>query len=466
MKSSFALSALPLLRQGLRLLSLVLSAMSAYRSWRRILGTVLLYALFSHGTAAVPAPQAGDTADTQRHPLAGRPGSGPDTLPDTAQVINEQGQRLRVTPLKGLERPWALAFLPDGAMLVTERPGRLRRVNADFTLDPEPIAGVPAVLAAAYKGLMDVALHPGYADNRWVYLTYSKRLPGETDTDWDRLTGPAGTAALARGRYDGAHGLLDVEDLFIADAETSGVSAARIAFGADDKLYMSIGAPSYLLAEGGTNRVGSVHDAQDPGSHAGKILRLNDDGSAPADNPFIDAPGYYPEIYALGVRNTTGMAVHPGTGALWEVEHGPLGGDEINIIEAGRNYGWPLVSYGRAYSGARTGAGFGPVLPGPSAPGMEDPWLHWSPSISPGGLAFYMSDRFRDWTGHAFVGGLRGAQLHRVALTRNGLPHGRQSLLLSLGQRIREVREGPEGLLYLLTDHDCGALLRVEPVED
>ena len=440
------------------------SAVFEYRSHRCALIAALLYATFSHGFAAAAVPQAIDAADTPRHGVADRPGSGPDTLPGTAQIIEERGLRLRVTPLKGLERPWALAFLPDGAMLVTERPGRLRRVNADFTLDPEPIAGVPAVLVSAYKGLMDVALHPGYADNRWVYLTYSKRLPGETDANWDQLYGPAGTAALARGRYDGAHRLRDVEDLFIADAATSGVSAARIAFGADGKLYMSIGAPSYLQAEGGTNRVGSVHDAQDPASHAGKILRLNDDGSVPTDNPFIDAPGYHPEIYALGVRNTTGMAVHPGTGALWEVEHGPLGGDELNVIKAGLNYGWPLVSYGRAYSGKRTGDGFGPVLASPSAPGMEDPLLHWSPSISPGGLAIYMGERFGDWQGHAFVGGLRGAQLHRITLTPEGFPRDRQSLLLSLGQRIREVREGPDGLLYLLTDHDHGALLRVEPV--
>ena len=440
--------------------------MSACRSQRRALRTALLYLLFTHSIAAVPVSHAIDAAATVPHGLTGREGSGPDTLPDTAQIIDEQGQRLRVTPLKGLERPWALAFLPDGAMLVTERPGRLRRVNADFTLDPQPVAGVPAVLALAYKGLMDVALHPGYADNRWVYLTYSKRLPGETDADWDRLTGPAGTAVLARGRYDGAHALRDVEELFIADAATSGVSAARIVFGADNKLYMSIGAPSYKLAQGGTNRVGSAHDAQDPASHAGKILRLNDDGSVPSDNPFVNAPGYYPEIYALGVRNTTGIVVHPGTAALWEVEHGPLGGDEINIIEAGRNYGWPLVSYGRAYGGERTGAGFGPMLASPSVPGMEDPWLHWSPNIAPGGLAIYTGDRFRNWTGHAFIGGLRGTQLHRVALTPEGLPGERQSLLLSLGQRIREVREGPDGLLYLLTDHDFGALLRVEPVEE
>ena len=439
--------------------------MSGYRSQGRALARAFSYLLFTCGFLAAPVPQANEAADLPRHGVAGRPGSGPDTLPDGAQVIEERGLRLRVTPLKGLERPWALAFLPDGTMLVTERPGRLRRVTADFRLDPQPIAGVPAVLASAYKGLMDVALHPAYADNRLVYLTYSKRLPGETDADWDRLTGPAGTAALARGRYDGAHGLHDVEELFVADAATSGVSAARIAFGADHKLYMSIGAPSYLLAEGGTNRVGSVHDAQDPASHAGKVLRLNDDGSVPTDNPFVNAPGYYPEIYALGVRNTTGMMVHPGTGALWEVEHGPLEGDEINIIEAGRNYGWPLVSYGRAYSGERTGDGFGPMLARPSLPGMEDPWLHWSPGISPAGLAIYTGERFRAWHGHAFVGGLRGAQLHRIEVSQEGLPRGRQSLLLSLNQRIREVREGPDGLLYLLTDHDRGALLRVEPVE-
>ena len=462
--------------------------MFAHRSLRRTPVTALLYSLFTCGMAAAQVPQAVDAeaepvpqmidADAEQAPRAvdaaaaprqrvpGRPGSGPDTLPDAAQIIDEKGLRLRVTPLKGLERPWALAFLPDGAMLVTERPGRLRRVNADFTLDPRPIAGVPAVLASAYKGLMDVALHPGFDENRWVYLTYSKRLPGETDADWDQLYGPAATAAVARGRYDGAHGLRDVEDLFIADAATSGSSTVRIAFGADDKLYMSIGAPGYLQAEGGTNRVGSALEAQDPASHAGKILRLNDDGSVPADNPFVDEPGHHPEIYALGIRNTTGMAVHPGTGALWEVEHGPLGGDEINIVEAGRNYGWPMVSYGRSYSGARTGDGFGPVLASPSAPGMEDPWLHWSPSIAPGGLAFYTGGRFGDWRGHAFTGGLSSAQLHRITLTPEGLPLGRQALLLSLEQRIREVREGPDGLLYLLTDHDHGALLRVEPAGD
>ncbi|MDJ0939033.1 MAG: PQQ-dependent sugar dehydrogenase [Woeseiaceae bacterium] len=418
---------------------------------------------FSAGAAESAEIEA---SETPRIGARGREGSGPDSLADGPQILDEKGQRLKVTPLKGLERPWALAFLPDGAMLVTERPGRLRRVNADFTLDPKPIAGVPDVLPLAYKGLMDVALHPDYAENRWVYFTYNKRLPGETDENWDELTGPAATAVLARGRYDGAHRLEEVRDLFVSSAATSGVSAARIAFGPDGKIYMSIGAPSYLVSEGGTNRIGSAHEAQDPASHAGKILRLNDDGTVPSDNPFVDEPGYLPEIFALGIRNPMGIIAHPVTGAIWSVEHGPLGGDEINIIEAGNNYGWPLISYGRAYTGDRTGAGSGPVLASPVAEGMTEPWLFWSPNIAPGGLVIYTGDLFPDWRGHAFVGGLGSTQLQRIEVTEDGLPREQYSLLVELGQRIREVREGPDGRFYLLTDHDHGAIIRVEPAAE
>ena len=433
---------------------------------RRLLPLVLCCLAATAAAAAGSSSSEGEAQAPRRIGVDGRWGSGPDTLADGPQILDERGQRIQVTPLKGLERPWALALLPDGAMLVTERTGRLRRVNADFTLDPEPIAGVPDVLPLAYKGLMDVALHPDYVDNRWVYFTYSQRLPGESDHDWDKLTGPAATAVLARGRYDGAHRLEDVEDLFVANAATSGVSAARIAFAPDGTLFMSIGAPSYLVEEGGTNRVGSAHEAQDPASHAGKILRLNDDGSVPRDNPFVGERGYRPEIYALGVRNPTGMVVHPDTGELWEVEHGPLGGDEINIVEAGHNYGWPIVSYGRAYSGDRAGAGSGPQLTSPTAPGMSEPLLFWSPNVAPGGLLIYTGDRFPDWRGDAFIGGLGTEQLQRVDLTAEGLPRGRQSFLQTLGQRIREVREGPDGSIYLLTDHDHGAVLKVEPAPD
>jgi glucose/arabinose dehydrogenase len=419
---------------------------------------VLLAGVLTVGVHAQTSP---------RHGAAGREGSGPDTLPDGEIIVHERGQSLRVTSLKGLERPWALAFLPDGSLLITERPGRLRRVTADFVLDPRPIDGIPPVLSSAYKGLMDVALHPQFADNGWVYFTYSQVLPGEElDRDWDRLTGPAGTVVLARGRYDGAYTLNPVEELFVADAASSGVSAGRFTFGADGKLYLAIGAPSRDLQRGGTNRVGTSEEAQDPRSHAGKVLRLNDDGSVPADNPFIGDAAYYPEIYALGVRNITGIITHPETGDIWAVEHGPLGGDELNIIRAGTNYGWPLVSYGRAYSGERSGAGSGPELDVPSAPGMSEPLLYWSPNIAPGGLTLYRGDRFPAWQGHLFIGGLRSTQLHRVHITAEGLPRDQQVLLLSLGQRIREVREGPDGLLYLLTDHDAGALLRVEPVAE
>jgi aldose sugar dehydrogenase len=405
--------------------------------------------------------------DPTRVGVRGRVGSGPDTLPDKPQVLGRSGHRLRVTPLKGLERPWALAFLPDGDMLVTERPGRLRIVRRNLTLDPQPIAGVPSVLASAYKGLMDVALHPDFAQNRFVYFTYSKLAPGESATvDFDKLTGPAGLAVLARGRYDGGHTLTDVRDIFVSNALTSGVSAARIAFGRDAKIYMSIGAPSYEVGRGGVNRVGIAEEAQDPEKHAGKILRLNDDGTAPTDNPFTGQAGFQPEIYALGIRNALGLIVHATTGEIFEADHGPMGGDEINIIKPGKNYGWPFVSYGRAYTGDPTTHGSGPMLPEPCAPGMEPPFLFWAPNIAPGGMAVYSGDRFPAWKGDLFVGGLAGTGLYRVDLNERGLPGSREPLLTELRQRIRDVRQGPDGFLYLLTDHDAGALIRVEPVAE
>jgi aldose sugar dehydrogenase len=394
-----------------------------------------------------------------------REGAGADTLPDRPQILGVGGRRLRVTPVKGLERPWALAFLPGGDMLVTERPGRLRIVRSNLTLESQPIGGIPHVLNSAYKGLMDVALHPNFAQNRLVYVTYSKPRPGEShDRDWDTLIGPSATAALARGRYDGGDTLTDVRDIFVADAWTSAVSAVRIAFGRDGKIYMAIGAPNRDLAHSGNARVGTSEEAQDPGRHAGKILRLNDDGTVPSDNPFVGRSGYRPEIYALGLRNALGLVVHPATGELWAADHGPLGGDEINIIKAGSNYGWPVVSLGRAYSGDLTRAGFGPELDEPCAPGMTQPFIFWSPNIAPGGMVIYTGNKFPSWKGHLLLGGLRSTQLHRVAINDRGLPQAREALLTELGQRIREVREGPDGFLYLLTDHDAGALLKVEPV--
>jgi glucose/arabinose dehydrogenase len=351
-------------------------------------------------------------------------------------------------------------------MLVTERPGRLRIVR-DFVLDPQPIDGIPPVHHAQLQGLWDVAIHPRFAENRLIYFTYAKRNPQETlPPDARGAQGPSAAAILVRARFDGGHALTDVRELFVSNTWISGATAARIAFGQDGKLYMSIGSPSRDQQRGGPNRVGSAESAQDPSSHAGKILRLNDDGSVPSDNPFVGKPGYQPEIYAMGVRNPLGLIVHPDTGELMDAEHGPQGGDEVNFIRGGRNYGWPVVSYGRAYGGNLTQGGSGPELAEPCAPGMEQPFLFWAPSIMPGGMAIYTGERFPGWKGNIFIGGLQTMQLHRVILNNRGMPTRRESLLTELKQRIREVRQGPDGLLYLLTDMDAGAVLKLDPAPE
>jgi len=362
------------------------------------------------------------------------------------------GPKFRVVPLRGFNYPYALAFLPDGSMLVTERPGRLRIVR-DFKLDPEVISGIPEVLNTRLRGLNDLALHPRFAENHLIYFTYYKPVPGTANA----------RATLARARYDGGHALKEVRDIFSTDTAVSGPSAAKIAFGHDGKIYLAIGIPIPRSPEDKTSV--TVTDAQDPNNYYGKVLRLNDDGSSPADNPFSGRQGYKPELYALGIRNAMGLYVHPETGDLWETENGPQGGDEINIIKAGKNYGWPVISYGRAYSGELTG-GTGPVLDRPDAPGMEQPFLFWVPSIAAAAITFYTGNRFPAWKGNIFVGGLVGTQLHRIVLNKDGLPIRRQALLVELNQRIREVRQGPDGLLYLLTDEEAGSLLRLEPVEN
>lgn len=361
------------------------------------------------------------------------------------------GPKFRVVPLLGFRYPYALAFLPDGGMLVTERAGRLRIVR-DGKLDPQPIAGIPEVLDTRQRGMNDLALHPRFAENHWIYFTYYKPVPGTTNA----------RATLARARYDGGQALSDVRDIFSTDSVVSGPSAAKMAFGPDGKIYLAIGIPIPRAANETVSA--TVTDAQDPNGYYGKVLRLNDDGSAPKDNPFAGRPGHKPELYALGIRNAMGLYFHPDTGALWETENGPQGGDEINIIQAGKNYGWPVISYGRAYTGELTG-GTGPVSDQPFAQGMEQPWLFWSPSISLAAITFYTGNRFPDWKGNIFVGGLIGTQLDRIVLSpTNRLPIRRQSLLTELKQRIREVRQGPDELLYLLTDEENGALLRIEPV--
>ena len=376
----------------------------------------------------------------QQQPPIGVPvaplGAGPWVF-DTAEQ-----HKIRVSVVtKGLSHPWAIAFLPDGEMLITERGGRLRVVR-DGVLDPKPISGVPQVRTDGNGGLMDVALHPRFTENRLVYLTYTKPVGNGM-----------GAPALARGRLEAA-ALVDVRDLLVPDsyAGNSGLNG-RVVFGRDGKVYMSTGGRSQ-------NDIDNV--AQNPMSLRGKILRLNEDGSVPPDNPFVGRAGYRPEIYSLGHRNTLGLIVHPQTGMLWQHENGPNGGDEINIILRGRDYGWPVLSFGRDYSGPR-------ISPHPTREGTESPLVVWLPAIAVAGMAVYTGDRFPAWRGNVFVGAMTEGRipgtghLQRVVFNDKTEEVRRESMLRELRQRIREVRQGPDGFLYLLTDEDDGALLRIDP---
>ena len=360
-------------------------------------------------------------------------GEGPWVF-DTAEQ-----HKIRVSAIaRGLSHPWAIAFLPDNNILVTERPGRLRLIQGGI-LDPQPISGTPNVRTDGNGGLMDVAIHPDFLRNGLVYLTYTKPV----ENGW-------GAPALAVGRLiDGA--LIDVRDLVVTEAYegNSGLNG-RVAFGSDGNVYMSTG-----------GRVGEV--AQDPMSLRGKVLRIEDDGSMPADNPFLNRFNYRPEIYTLGHRNTLGLMLHPETGEIWQHENGPNGGDEINILLPGGNYGWPIVSFGRFYSGER-------VNDNPTREGLESPLLVWLPAIAASGFAVYTGDKFPAWKGNVFVGSLRmggipgTGHLQRIVFNERTEEMRRELILTELKQRIREVREGPEGFLYLLTDEESdGALLKIEP---
>ena len=363
-------------------------------------------------------------------------GAGPWVI-DTAE---QHKIRLSVVT-KGLSHPWAIAFLPDNTLLITERAGRLRFVR-NGVLDPQHISGLPQIRTDGNGGLMDVALHPQFERNRLVYFTYTKPVG-------DGMGAPA----LARGRLEG-HALLDVKDLLVPDAYAgnSGLNG-RVAFGPDGKVYFSTG---------GRSQDDIANVAQDFKSLRGKVLRLNDDGSVPPDNPFVGREGYRPEIYTLGHRNTLGLISHPGTGQMWQHENGPNGGDEINILLPGRDYGWPQVSFGRDYSGRR-------ISEHPTRAGFEPPLVFWVPAIAVAGMAVYTGDKFPAWKGNVFVGGLMEGRipgtghLQRIVFNEKTEEIRRESLLREFRQRIREVRQGPDGFLYLLTDEDDGALLRIEP---
>jgi len=360
--------------------------------------------------------------------------------PQLPQTFFSSELPIRVVPVAtGLSHPWSLAFLPDGNILVTEREGRLRIVR-NGKLDPTPIAGTPQVFARVLAGLLDVALHPRFAENRVIYLSYSKA--GENN-----LT----TTALARGVFDGTS-LKDVKDIFVSNSWSKSNTnyGGRIAFDRAGLLYLTVGERQ------------EQDRAQKPGDHGGKVLRLRDDGSVPPDNPFVGKQGYLPEIYSLGHRSPQGLAMNPATGALWENEHGPLGGDELNIIQAGKNYGWPLVTFGTDYDGTK-------VSDSTWRADLEAPFVYWVPSIAVSGLTFYTGDRFPAWKGNVFVGAMfqgrtRGTgHIQRIVINQAGRPINREPLLTELRQRIRDVRQGPDGLLYVLTDEDAGMLLRIEP---
>ena len=338
-----------------------------------------------------------------------------------------------VKVVDGLEHPWGLAFLPDGRMLVTERPGRLRIV-ADGWLVPEPVAGVPEVWDDGQGGLLDVALHPGFAENGLIYLSYAS-----PDDDNDAAT------AVARGRLVGAR-LEDVEEIYVALPRDDGGRhfGSRLLF-----------ADGYLFVTAGER--GEPDRAQDVGDPAGSVIRLLDDGRVPEDNPFVGTTDARPELYSIGHRNPQGMAREAATGRIYAVEHGPKGGDELNLIEPGMNYGWPVITYGKSYMGFKIGEGT-------HKEGMAQPIHYWVPSISPSGLTIYDADRFPAWQGSFFAGALSGELLVRLEVA-DGKAVVEERMLEDLEERIRDVRQGPDGLIYLLTDHPDGMLLRLEPAD-
>jgi len=339
------------------------------------------------------------------------------------------------TVTAGLDHPWSLAFLPDGRMLVTERVGRLRIIAKDGSLDPEPVAGVPEAFVAAQAGLMEVLLDPDFAGNQWVYLSYAYG------------TEQANNTRLARGRLVEGR-LQDVEVLFSALPTKAGAAhyGGRMAFLPDQTLVLTLG-------DGFDWR----EQAQNPANHLGKIVRLHRDGSVPADNPLVGQAGAAAEIYSLGHRNVQGIYYDARLQRLYSHEHGPRGGDELNLIEPGHNYGWPLITYGVDYTGAQ-------ISPYTELPGLQQPLLHWTPSVAPSSLTQYRGALFPEWQGDLFASTLAERSVRRIRML-DGKLAGEEVLFEELDERIRDVRSGPDGALYLLTDNAEGRVLRVVPAD-
>ena len=360
------------------------------------------------------------------------------------QVQNSEHHAFRVVPVAdGLQNPWSMAFLPGGDILVTERPGRLRLIRNGI-LQPEPIGGVPAVRARGQGGLLDVVLHPDFATNRLVYLSFSK----------PNAEGTQATTAVIRGRLEG-HALTNVQEIFEAKAWSAGGNhfGSRLAFDGRGFLFITVGdrgvSPDPATV--------AAHPGQTLSEHQGSVIRLHDDGRVPADNPFVNRAGALPEIWSYGHRNLQGMAFHPATGDLWETEHGPQGGDELNLVQPGRNYGWPVIGYGLQYGGSV-------IHQSTHRDGMEQPAHYWVPSIGTSGLMVYTGERFPAWKNSVFAGGLVGQQLAR--LTLDGRRVASVEVLLRGMGRIRDVRQAPDGLIYIAFDSRNGettGLVRLEP---
>ena len=350
-----------------------------------------------------------------------------------------------VTVTDGLVNPWSMAFLPGGDLLVTERPGQLRIVR-NGTLLPDPVPGVPEVVAIGQGGLMEVVVHPEFASNRMIYISYSKPIEDLGDPDRRRAT-----TAVVRGTFENDR-FTPVDEVFEAVSRGAGHYGCKLAFDADGYLFLTVGdrqvPPRGDLA---------AHPAQDVSNHHGVIVRLHDDGRVPEDNPFVGQDGARPEIWSYGHRNPQGLAIHPETGAVWLTEHGPQGGDEVNLAEPGKNYGWPVIGYGVNY---RSGTA---IHAATHAEGMEQPLHVWVPSIGTSGLLFYTGDKFPEWQGSLFAGGLVGQRIDRLTVDGARVVAS-ETLLRGLG-RVRDIRQGPDGFIYVALDSHETQIVRLEPAD-
>ena len=403
-------------------------------------GLALLLTLCALLPRADVAAQGTTPAQASQIPT-GRQGRGGYPLPTLPAVFETYQQKVRVSVVaQGLDRPWSLLILPDGDMLVSMRFSNEIRAIRKGVLDAKPLAGLPAM-----RRMFDIVMHPQFATNRWLYFSYSK--PGENRTPM----------TLARGRYDGGS-LSDVRDLYTSDPTTPGGS--RMAFAPDGSLYMTISGAAGRIPAGAN---GPEADPRKLDTVYGKVIRLRDDGSVPPDNPFVGKPGARGEIYSIGHRDHFGIAPHPVTGEMFHVELGPYGGDKVNILKAGGDYGWPDYSYGRNNNSA--------PIANPNVPGIEPALLVWIPGITPSGLLFYTADKFPAWKGNLMVGSIvRGrtngaAGVERVVFNEKMWETRRETFLTELRQRIRDIRQAPDGLIYLLTEETNGAVFKLEPVD-